>query len=477
MVPGNSSVACTHIVASAADVGDIRESRGRTDIRLMERVVKFALKPGIRTQVTHARHASMSHALRLPPELIAEIFLQCSNEVEMRSIICQVCRAWRQVAISTPRLWSDITIFLEEKRLGDQMSLLRTWCERSGALPLTIALHGSSARPTFEHNPVITLIPYVRRIRNLHFSVNGLHLLTFCALPDGSLQSLETLHLAGFRNTRIPSPATAITVFQSAPRLREVCFFSINLDPYILRLPSQLTLLHSDRILTPLQFLTTLRTCSYLEDVSACLGPPSPTDILPNDITSLPCLLSLGLTIEEEYSGDTFFDHVTLPMLDRLKLTYKVTVEPWPQSSFLSLVSRSSFNLRALTLEWAEMSETQLLECLRKLPSLVELHIEFESFPCDTILDALRFVTDADQNLLPRLEHFKLDVSYGDFDESFVSMVESRWWLSTKDAPGVTRLRCAHGSVRESWINMDEPIASRLRKLREEGLIVSLKMY
>lgn len=47
-------------------------------------------------------HSTISHVTRLPPELVSEIFIQCLKLAKMRGVLCQICQAWRQIAISTP---------------------------------------------------------------------------------------------------------------------------------------------------------------------------------------------------------------------------------------------------------------------------------------------------------------------------------------------------------------------------------------
>ncbi|KAJ7479779.1 hypothetical protein FB451DRAFT_1556612 [Mycena latifolia] len=90
--------------------------------------------------------------LRLPNEITAEIFTQFLPPYPKRpplvgplspSFLCQICRHWRDVAVSTPSLWSALSLYLEYdyvERYEQQLYLLETWLERSGNCPLSIAL-------------------------------------------------------------------------------------------------------------------------------------------------------------------------------------------------------------------------------------------------------------------------------------------------------------------------------------------------
>jgi hypothetical protein len=94
---------------------------------------------------------SASAISRLPPELLAEIFLIISAQTAImdtrtRSAICQVCSHWRHIAITTPMLWDKPYIRIQPNsgRFDDKMSLLRTWVDRAGELLLSISLHSTS---------------------------------------------------------------------------------------------------------------------------------------------------------------------------------------------------------------------------------------------------------------------------------------------------------------------------------------------
>src|ERR1700733_4973654 len=58
---------------------------------------------------------------RFPPELVAEIFLECTDVPGTRKVLCQVCRAWRQIALSTPGLWTSISLAVSDERFDEQM--------------------------------------------------------------------------------------------------------------------------------------------------------------------------------------------------------------------------------------------------------------------------------------------------------------------------------------------------------------------
>lgn len=127
---------------------------------------------------------------RLPPELLAEMFMYCLPMVdfqlgywpacERRTIVMgpsQVCQRWRDNALSTPRLWSSICINVR----GDyrrRIALAKRWLSRTGSCPLTITI-----RDTFEE------------IKNTQLIVDTLLILQ----PLAAHQTIQYAVIAGFR--------------------------------------------------------------------------------------------------------------------------------------------------------------------------------------------------------------------------------------------------------------------------------------
>jgi len=97
--------------------------------------------------------------LKLPPELYVEIFnTTCRSQwdifhdtdtdigpkqdlaVLVPFRLCGVCRHWREIIMSSPVLWSDITIGLFSSTLDDIITVFEMYLGRSGECLLTIKL-------------------------------------------------------------------------------------------------------------------------------------------------------------------------------------------------------------------------------------------------------------------------------------------------------------------------------------------------
>lgn len=108
---------------------------------------------------------------RLPPEIASHIFtLFLPNDVDNSYSISYptgllpttaitplrlgaVCQAWREIAWSTPALWSSISIdmFATNKATAE---IVREWLRRSGELPLYIRLYAGLDQASLEYYPI-----------------------------------------------------------------------------------------------------------------------------------------------------------------------------------------------------------------------------------------------------------------------------------------------------------------------------------
>ncbi|KAH9474592.1 hypothetical protein JR316_0013054 [Psilocybe cubensis] len=87
----------------------------------------------------------------LPKEVMSQIFLFMCSLADSpfglwmfkpdQFLIGSVCKEWREIAWSTPRLWNIVYIWFREKSWKTQIELLEEWIERSGNLPLDIYIH------------------------------------------------------------------------------------------------------------------------------------------------------------------------------------------------------------------------------------------------------------------------------------------------------------------------------------------------
>ncbi|THV00263.1 hypothetical protein K435DRAFT_558724, partial [Dendrothele bispora CBS 962.96] len=102
----------------------------------------------------HKHRQLLSPIRRLPPEIIAELFTCCLPAAhpptrdlsEPPLLLTLVCKQWREIAFSTPCLWSALHIYIPHSRDSDENFLerrkrgIKQWLERSGNLPISLSL-------------------------------------------------------------------------------------------------------------------------------------------------------------------------------------------------------------------------------------------------------------------------------------------------------------------------------------------------
>ncbi|KAH9474689.1 hypothetical protein JR316_0013154 [Psilocybe cubensis] len=139
---GTSCDACRSIITIEAEILDAQAAL----LRLIER------------HRTAREEMNMSHSSihqRIPPEILSSIFRFCiPNNMEdnmlqhlstprrvetcMPYILGSVCRTWRSIAWSTPRLWNQVYLRFNSEKNALQSELLEKWLSRTGDLPLRI---------------------------------------------------------------------------------------------------------------------------------------------------------------------------------------------------------------------------------------------------------------------------------------------------------------------------------------------------
>lgn len=99
--------------------------------------------------ISRRTHSCRDPIAALPTELGAEIFELCVLYSRLRSpfvksgeplSLSQVCRKWRELAHSTPSLWSTLALYRIQATKTTYLPVISRWLTRSKTLPLTIVL-------------------------------------------------------------------------------------------------------------------------------------------------------------------------------------------------------------------------------------------------------------------------------------------------------------------------------------------------
>ncbi|KAJ7262361.1 hypothetical protein C8J57DRAFT_1183852 [Mycena rebaudengoi] len=226
--------------------------------------------------------------LTLPTEITSEIFVHFLPPYPERPpaiglssphILGQICRTWREIALSTPRLWRAIELSLSTKYLAMALDLLRTWVSRSKNCPLSIFLSSYSGMVIVDF--IQAIIPHSERWEYIDlklpievFQLIGADFSLLCSLTLGPTE------YTGFRET---DSLDAISPFNNAPLLTQVTLFS-NFRPAEIQLPwSQLTSISAEFLTSTecteiLQHSAALREfrCDYVVDDTGNRLPMAP---------------------------------------------------------------------------------------------------------------------------------------------------------------------------------------------------------
>ncbi|KAF7354744.1 hypothetical protein MSAN_01388500 [Mycena sanguinolenta] len=376
--------------------------------------------------------------LKLPSEVTAEIFVFCLPPIRLSKyedschvvphsvadaplLFLRVCRAWRDIALATPRLWASIR--LPSGGRWRPFDSWLSWLARAGSCPLSLALR-PPRQPLVDdfrrHIPTVESWDWddaesyypgspppearaekfdksTRKFEDLDRFFQELleraaqwydvdlfstyeelleHHARFKSALHGNLHVLERLKLnysgeyrsnaAFYRYDDDDSTPVTITVFERAPKLHDV--FLIYLPPSFIVLPwAQLTSFTGE-YLSLRNCLEVLRLTPHLIECSFgkiyLPHDDDPADVLPVNV-ALNRLQSFTIYGTEEHRMD-LLSALTLPKLTKLHHLPRVP------KTFIDFLSRSSPKLHELS---TGRCYATLLEALPLIPSLAVLSI------------------------------------------------------------------------------------------------------
>ncbi|KAG2117328.1 uncharacterized protein F5147DRAFT_308424 [Suillus discolor] len=313
----------------------------------------------------------------LPSELLGEIFLRClpqTNYVapssdECPMVLTRVCRHWRAVSLSTPRLWASLSISLlrADTTGGDEY---KRWLEKASSVPLSIrVVHDMDLSDRKEPLSIQWLRPFLGRCSDLWW-----HGPPIQGLLDNSVQSLSrfqvTFQKANFL-VSIPSPM---------PRLRSAVLQSLTYDLHSLRsidLPwhQLLELKIQFALVSSATFLQIIGLCTQVQRVSVssiCADALLQAGLQPSPLigTVNHSIHKLEVNVIRAGLG-SLFEALTLPALEELVIRFcSPDRYPWPHGQFSAFVTRSRCPLKWLTIHRNKGAESHLTEYLKMLPGL-----------------------------------------------------------------------------------------------------------
>ncbi|KAJ7441324.1 hypothetical protein B0H11DRAFT_524724 [Mycena galericulata] len=346
----------------------------------LDRLLEEWVQPDEREH--HDRPCAMS---RLPAEIVSEIFcnfLAVQKPKPLPSegplLLCQICAQWREIALSTPRLWSAIV--LVDPRSQGTCLLLDAWLPRARRCPLCISLEWTDPGLSGVLSTAVwnVIEPFSHQLEYLILKGSFEHFIHFPFVRH-RLPSLKRLFLVDRdRLELIPGDELLedITVFREAPMLEVV---SLEGHAAAVCIPLPWTQLKELNLMS-LTMDTRLQCLRRARNITQCLLLGPSYFVAGPHLAATPELKSLHslCMIEGGEHDGKLLSVLTLPALILLCVCVRADDVP----NFMSFLTRSNAQLRFLRLT-TNLEEGFILQCLNhpSASSLEELELYFETSP------------------------------------------------------------------------------------------------
>lgn len=429
----------------------------------------------------------LSPILQLSLEIISEIFLFSFPYDDEHSwvgysplLFGKICRMWREIAWSTPRLWCHLGVGFNREKGSErawavEIDLLQEWLERTKNLPLLLCLIlDDPAGDIVGMNKFMDII--ARRSEQweiVEFSLYHLFRHDRCFVPV----HFPRLKFLGLNIEEEAGKDTFTSLsFRDAHLLRDVHLDGFRHLPCI-ELP----------LIQPLKITlgcTTINQClSILEANPHCtlfdVKWLEDADISYPNIVVVPQLKTLVVCADaSEHGLARFFNSLAAPALT--DLTIVDNDSSFPQIPLVSFITRSACvnSLVSLSLTYNSMSVADftaifpLTPCLVSL-SLDDIELRAEMIACLT----LRYPNDGpDGFLIPKLQSFSFHGKCRFPLSVLVDFMCSRLRIPKEHSGSVQPLQSVRirdkdkGSNLEAQVGRDEVV----NKFKAEGIMVSV---
>ncbi|KAF8215581.1 hypothetical protein K438DRAFT_602902 [Mycena galopus ATCC 62051] len=232
--------------------------------------------------------------LALPNEITAEIFIHfiplypdCPPFAGPHSptLLTQICRKWREIAVGTPTLWRAILVPSPNNSSSSDrcVHLCEAWLNRSGCCPLSVHLPNEEDQVVLEI--LATLVPHRSRWEYLYLTLFA----SDVPAIEGPMPLLRRLDLS------VPDELPAVVTFSPAPLLRSLTLRATT--PLNVALPlGQVTSLTLDMVYRS-EYAVILRQTRNLVhfELNAFFEWDATSDLPPDHDIELPCLESFAL--------------------------------------------------------------------------------------------------------------------------------------------------------------------------------------
>ncbi|KZP22121.1 hypothetical protein FIBSPDRAFT_890694 [Athelia psychrophila] len=427
-------------------------------------LAKLRLKRAERQDNAVTLKAFVSPIRRVPPEIITEIFLICTSGCPTSPPrLAAICSRWRSIALSSPHLWSSLSLVLQSERLPSQTAFADMWLSHTAQLPLSIDLRGKEENDDIK-SVIEVVVARCEQWQTVHLSLPT-KLLNFLLGAAGRLHNLKELT---FDDMSWQTADTSI-IFATALKLNSLKIYGLDLDDPIPQLPwKQLETLEIYGNLSTRACLDMLKLTPNLLDCRI-LGRFLPGTTT-HSIVTLPVLQLMALVLDQHSYATQFLSAMCLPALQDLYLYSLPGLTDMVAGALISLVSGGHLVGLTLGLEApaTETTRANVIAILRAIPTLQELSLTQDS--AKILSPAFRDNFNApDAHLVPDLQKLVINCQahYVINTVVILEMVEGR-------LPPNNHLKRV--VLRNLIPSMANPIKNRLRQIRDSGIDVQVSL-
>ncbi|KAJ7755789.1 hypothetical protein B0H16DRAFT_1886102 [Mycena metata] len=343
---------------------DLRARLAEVDASISELHLRLKPLEDARKQLQSQLDSIVYPVATLPPEITSNIFLRCLlPPPELSSpykahpstsmaplLFLQVCRRWRDIALSTPHLWADLHLNLEEMRFEiyefDVERHIMDWFGRTGACPLSFSVRGWMGMDEAYGSDAIsaTLRAYAPQLQSICLQLETAH---FEAIKDftGPFPMLQSLAIA------LPFPDEEVghqmlnfqPTFSNAPRLSQLSFTE-EASPSMFLHPFDTLSKVTCESCSPDDFLSIMQNASFLREFECSVEPGELFAHSDSDIITNQHLHTLHLLPQCFYPSLRL---LRLPALQNLHISEGIHFRE--TRDFLAFLARSSASLRSFS--------------------------------------------------------------------------------------------------------------------------------
>ncbi|KAF8956477.1 hypothetical protein BDZ97DRAFT_188204 [Flammula alnicola] len=355
-----------------------------------QEIAELVVKRRSIKSLVNQNHDSISHQVPLEvASLIFTFFVPIIDEstrgwgykklVYAPLTLGAVCRKWRQIAWSTPYLWTTICInLLTPKSPQLKGQLVQEWLNRSGDLPLSIYIyHNNDFKPLpKELEPIFRLIDIINQYSHRWYLLDlklPSSLVSRFGRGSHSSTILQKLHLT-FSNTSPLKPDHHLFSLDNVlPMLQEVVLTDIPLNSVAIDWNNvtfvEARNFHVDECIELLRRAPRIDHCAFWD-----VGDAQETATISETIVVHPTLRSLSFELEDASDVDIIFlGRVSCPSLT--SFTYNDHVYSMSTDAIVSFLTRSGCSLHHMNIGDIDSGTEAYVKLLRTIPTLHDLDL------------------------------------------------------------------------------------------------------